>query len=144
MIKTQTGGGVVIGPNNMVLVVNQHGLAWSLPKGHIEREESAQEAAAREIEEESGITSLKLIKELGSYERYKISLTGGDDTSEKKHITMFLFTTEQTKLQPIDSDNPEAKWVEIKDVAKLLTHLKDKNFFVSIQEEVEKFILSLG
>ena len=48
-----------------VLVVNQRGTSWSLPKGHIDFGEDALTAAKREIYEEAGITDLKIIKELG-------------------------------------------------------------------------------
>lgn len=126
---TETAGGIVLNINGDVLVVNQHGRAWSLPKGHIEADEDKLEAAKREIHEESGISELQFIRRLGSYQRYKISGSGKDDTSEMKTITMFLFTTEQMELNPIDADNPEAKWVKREDVANLLTHKKDKEFF---------------
>jgi len=49
---------------------------------------------------------------------------------------MFLFKTNQSLLKPIDPENPEAKWINKNDVAKLLTHHKDKEFFVSIMEKI--------
>ncbi len=137
MKETQTGGGVVIGPAGKVLVVNQNGLSWSLPKGHIDPGEDAKKAAVREIKEESGISKLKFLKELGSYKRHKIGLDPNvDDKSELKNITMFLFITSETELAPEDPDNPEARWVDINDVAKLLTHPKDKAFFEDIKSEI--------
>lgn len=144
MKRTNTAGGVVIGPNNLVLVVNQHGRSWSLPKGHIESGESAEIAARREIEEESGVTELTLIGPLGSYQRHRIALDGGDDTSELKQITMNLYTTPQTDLKPIDPDNPEARWVKPKDVGTLLTHRHDKAFYESCLTKIERFISSRG
>jgi 8-oxo-dGTP pyrophosphatase MutT (NUDIX family) len=131
MIQTRSAGGVVIN-NGLVLVVSQHGRSWSLPKGHIEDGEDAVAAARREIYEETGITELKYIGELGTYRRYKIGADGSEDTSELKTITMFLFTTSQTALAPVDPENPEARWVAREDVAGLLTHIKDKEFFLSI------------
>ena len=131
--KTKSAGGVVLNKKGEVLVVNQRGVAWSLPKGHIDPGEDALTAAKREIHEESGITDLKLIKTLGKYKRYKISENGkGEDKSELKEIAMFLFKTNDKKLQPIDKDNPEARWVKIGKVAELLTHPKDKKFYLSI------------
>ncbi len=119
--------------NKRFLVISQHGTSWSLPKGHIERGEAALSAAKREIEEESGITELIFIKELGTYERFKIRKDGGgDDTSELKTIHMFLYTTSEINLKPIDPENPEAKWVDPQQVAGVLTHPKDKEFFLKI------------
>lgn len=142
MQQTQTGGGIVVNPSNQILVVSQHGTSWSLPKGHIDPGENAKQAAVREIKEESGITQLTLIKELGSYRRHRIGLHGGEDTSELKYITIYLYTTTETKLKPIDPENPEARWVEADSVAKLLTHPKDKAFYESVLPEVKMFITS--
>ena len=91
-----------------MLVVSQRGLSWSLPKGHIDPGEDAVTAAQRGIYEESGISDLHLIRKLGTYRRPKIGLSGADDPSELKRITMFLFTTKQEVLRPIDPHNPEA------------------------------------
>lgn len=135
--ETHAAGGVVLNAAGNVLVVNQRGNSWSLPKGHIEAGEDRLAAARREIEEESGITELTLIKELGSYQRYRIALDGGNDLSELKNIHMFLFTTTQEELKPIDPENPEAKWVEPSKVAELLTHPKDQEFFQSIIPVIE-------
>lgn len=116
-----------------VLVVSQRGTSWSLPKGHIDSGEEALDAARREIYEESGIRDLELIRELGSYERYKIGVNGEDDRSELKAITMFLFRTREKSLRPVDPDNPEARWVEKAEVARLLTHEKDREFFRQVK-----------
>ena len=135
--KTKSAGGVVLNKKGEVLVVNQRGNSWSLPKGHIDQGENALTAAKREIYEESGIKDLKLIKALGKYKRYKISENGkGEDKSELKEIAMFLFKTNDKKLRPIDKDNPEARWVAKKRVVELLTHPKDKKFFLSVIEKI--------
>jgi 8-oxo-dGTP pyrophosphatase MutT (NUDIX family) len=133
MRKTRSAGGVVINDEGEVLVVSQRGRSWSLPKGHIDPGEDALAAAKREIYEESGIRDLELIRELGTYERHKISWDGADDRSERKAITMFLFRTSETVLKPVDPDNPEARWVEKSKVAPLLTHEKDKEFFRRVE-----------
>jgi ADP-ribose pyrophosphatase YjhB (NUDIX family) len=133
MKRTRSAGGVVTNDEGKVLVVSQHGTSWSLPKGHIDAGENALAAAKREIYEESGIHDLELIRELGTYERHKIGVDGGEDRSELKAITMFLFRTREKSLEPVDPDNPEARWVEKSKVALLLTHQKDKEFFERVE-----------
>ena len=133
MRKTHSAGGVVTNREGEVLVVSQRGTSWSLPKGHIDPGESALVAAKREIYEESGIRDLEFVRELGSYERHKIGVNGGDDRSELKVITMFLFRTSEKALKPVDPDNPQAKWLEKSKVANLLTHRKDREFFHRIE-----------
>ncbi len=136
MKRTQTAGGVVLNKEGLVLVVSQNGNSWSLPKGHIDEGENKLQAAIREIYEESGISELELVKNLGSYERYRIGLDGGEDISELKQIYIFLFSTNQNVLKPIDPANPEAIWVKKENVADLLTHKKDKEFFLRIIDEI--------
>jgi len=127
--KTVSAGGVVVNKHGQVLVVNQRGNSWSLPKGHLDKGEDLLTAARREIYEESGVHRLRLIAELGSYQRARIGKRGGEDNSEKKTLHFFIFRTDQIKLAPVDKDNPEARWVNINKVAELLTHPKDRKFF---------------
>ena len=130
---TKSAGGIVINSDGQILVVNQHGTSWSLPKGHIEENEDILTAAKREIEEESGISELVLIKDLGSYTRYRIGPPGTpEDKTELKTIYLFLFTTSQTHLNPLDPHNPEARWVPIEAVSDLLSHPKDKEYFIQM------------
>ena len=132
MIHTESAGGVVVNTEGRVLVVSQYGTSWSLPKGHLEEGETPFEAALREIQEETGVTRLELVRPLGSYTRHRLGADGGEDRSELKTIHLFLFRTDVTELVPQDSDNPEARWVERESVAGLLTHAKDREFFASI------------
>lgn len=137
MKKTVVAGGVVVNTSGEICVVNQNGNSWSLPKGHVDSGETDLDAARREITEESGITDLKLIKPLPSYKRYRLAKDGGDDKTELKTIHMFLFTTDDIKLEPSDPSNPEAKWVSRTKVCDILTHPKDREFFEDILFELE-------
>jgi ADP-ribose pyrophosphatase YjhB (NUDIX family) len=137
-LHTESAGGVVVSDaSGRVLLVSQHGTSWSLPKGHIEAGEDALAAARREIYEESGVSQLELVRELGSYSRHRIGRDGGEDGSELKTIHLFLFRTGQTALAPLDADNPEALWVEPRRAAEMLTHPKDREYFLSILGSVE-------
>ena len=132
MIKTEKvicAGGIIINNNGKVVVVNQNHDSWSLPKGHVDDGETLLDAAIREIYEETGIQNPKLIKPVGSFGRYRIGLDGNDDLSHYKTIHIFLFESNQTKLKPIDKNNPEAKWLTYKEAEKILTHPNDKKFF---------------
>ena len=129
MKRTVSAGGIVVNPRGQILVVSQHGTSWSLPKGHVEEGEDLLAAARREIHEESGVSRLELVRALGSYERPSLSAAGGADPSEFKRIHLFLFTTDEEELCPVDPENPEARWVEPEDVAELLTHPADREFF---------------
>ncbi|MEE9408642.1 MAG: NUDIX domain-containing protein [Polaribacter sp.] len=56
-------GGLVLNPKKKVLFIYRNNV-WDLPKGRIEKDESIETAAIREVEEECGIFNLKIIKEL--------------------------------------------------------------------------------
>lgn len=139
--KTISAGGVVISPTGLVLIVSQHGTSWSLPKGHIEAGEDTLTAAKREVTEESGISDLQLVKKIGSYVRHRIGKDGSvDPVGEEKELHFFLFKTNQTDLQPIDPENPEARWVKPTEVTRYLTHPKDKEFFNNFLTQLTEFI----
>lgn len=140
---THSAGGVVISTQGKVLVVNQGGNSWSLPKGHIEKDENIEQAARREIFEEAGVETLVFMKEFPIYERFKIGPGGqGEDKSEQKFIHMSLFYTDQVQLQPRDINNPEAIWLEPEKVLEVLTHPKDQAFYASILPDIKTFIQS--
>lgn len=62
--QAPAAGGVVIIDNQFV-AIERNGIP-DLPKGHIEKGETPEVAALREVEEETGITNLEIIKELPS------------------------------------------------------------------------------
>lgn len=57
------GGGKVYNTKNEILFIYRND-KWDLPKGKAERKESIEETAIREVEEETGVTGLKIIKPL--------------------------------------------------------------------------------
>ena len=57
-------GGIVVADDRFVSIV-RHGIP-DLPKGHIEQGETPEVAAIREVEEETGIANLKIVKDLPS------------------------------------------------------------------------------
>jgi ADP-ribose pyrophosphatase YjhB (NUDIX family) len=140
MTNERSAGGVVLNKRGEVLVVNQDGSVWSLPKGHVNPGETDVQAAEREIKEESGISEVRYVKALGSYQRYQVGKGGiGEYTDRLKTIIIFLFTTDQSKLAPEDPRNPYALWVEPEKVAELLTIPKDKAFYASVCSEILKY-----
>src|ERR1035437_7141982 len=59
----EAAGGLVLNNKGKVLMIHRLGV-WDLPKGKIDKGETSRKAAVREIEEESGIGKLKIIKSL--------------------------------------------------------------------------------
>lgn len=138
MRKIHSAGGVIIGKDKRIIVVSQHNTSWSLPKGCTEEGETIIETTYREIHEETGLSKheLELIEELGTYSRYGIDKYGKEDKNVYKSITMFLLRTDREALKPIDAENPQALWIEADKIADLLTHPKDKEFFLGIMDKL--------
>lgn len=105
-------GGVVLrkeGTGIYVALVREEPYMESfLPKGKLEKKESSEEAARREIKEEAGISELKLIRFLNTCGRYDL---------RKKHwksIDYFLFETEQKEAIPADKNHKYSLlWADI-------------------------------
>ncbi|MFT7352970.1 MAG: 8-oxo-dGTP pyrophosphatase MutT (NUDIX family) [Flavobacterium sp.] len=58
-------GGLVLNPKKEVLFIYRNNI-WDLPKGWIEKDESIETAAIREVEEECGIFNLSILKKLST------------------------------------------------------------------------------
>ncbi|MCC8062332.1 MAG: NUDIX hydrolase [Rikenellaceae bacterium] len=69
----EAGGGLVVSPRGEVLMIFRNG-RWDLPKGKLEPGEEIAECAVREVEEECGISNLKLGKLLTrTYHLYELN-----------------------------------------------------------------------
>lgn len=65
----QGAGGVLLNSQGQVLLIRDRQGYWCFPKGHLDPEESPEQAALREVEEETGIKGV--IKERLSTTRYR-------------------------------------------------------------------------
>ena len=123
-MKSFSAGGIVFNKKGEVLLVVQRGPSISFPKGGINPGEEHEVAARREILEESGVSELKLVSDLGTYVRPNMFVP-----DEIKEIHMFLFTTDEFDLKPTDPHNPEAMWVSRDEVVGRLSSKIDGEFF---------------
>lgn len=57
----EAAGGLVFNDEHKLLAILRNGI-WDLPKGKVEKGESCEDAALREVEEECGLKKIKLIK----------------------------------------------------------------------------------
>lgn len=69
IVREPTAGGVIFRRNKNdeveILLIQDAKDRWTIPKGHIEDGETAQETAKREIGEEAGLTNVEVIGWLG-------------------------------------------------------------------------------
>lgn len=89
--RAQSAGGVVFrqddGQASILLLKHESG-RWMLPKGTIERGETPEEVALREVREETGISRVRVVADLGE-ERYHF-FWRAEDTFYDKTVRYFL------------------------------------------------------
>ena len=124
-MKDEVSAGGIVLCKGKVVVVSNRGRSWTFPKGHMKKGEDPLATAKREIYEETGLQDLSLLKDLGFYKRSRISRP-----DVKKKIHMFLFACKQEPLCPKDPLNPEARWLTPNKAIEILTHPKEKDFFL--------------
>lgn len=113
----EAAGGLVKNEKKEVLMIfrNNH---WDLPKGKIEKDESMENAALREVEEECGIRGLKLVKPLAAthhtYSLHKKNIF--------KRTHWFEMICENcNELRPQTSEGiTEARWVKQNELPSLI------------------------
>lgn len=131
-MKSYSAGGIVKNSNGRFLIVEQDPEIWSIPKGHIENNENKEQAARREILEETEIKNLKLIKYLGKVRRRAI-----DNPDDLKHIYVFLFETDDDLCES-ENNNIKVKWVTFNEMLRFISFKEDKKFFMEIKTEIQQ------
>ena len=118
-------GGIVVADGKFVSIV-RHGIP-DLPKGHIEPGETPEVAAIREVEEETGIASIKIVKDLPS--TWHCYLEHGQWTLKRTY--WYLMSTNETiQAKPQTEEGiTEIKLIGNEEVEDFL-----KNTFRSISE----------
>ena len=102
-------GGVVSNEKNEVLMIFRRN-SWDLPKGKIDDGELPEQAAVREVQEETGLNDVKL-GELMGYTYHTYDMKGKRILKKTWWYTM---STTETALTPQTSEDiEEAIWVDL-------------------------------
>lgn len=135
MIEVSAGGVVYKKKGNQYLwlVIKPAGKEeWRLPKGHIEKDEAEEDAALREVEEETGIRA-RIISRLGEIS-YFYTLFG---RHQFKRVTFFLMEViEEGKLES-DSEVEEILWLPFSEAYQRLTFKKEKEILARAAAQLQ-------
>ncbi|MFD4369297.1 NUDIX hydrolase [Rhodococcus sp. NPDC058521] len=96
-------------------------LLWSLPKGHIEKGESAEQTAMREVEEETGIQG-KVVASLGSIDYWFV--TEGRRVHKTVHHYLLRFLGGE--LSDEDVEVTEVAWVPLTELGSKLAYADER------------------
>jgi 8-oxo-dGTP diphosphatase len=114
-------GGLIEQDGEIAVVHRPHYDDWSLPKGKLEPGESFEEAALREVLEETGLTC-KLGSELPSIEYH-------DRKGRSKQVRYWRMTVESGEFTPNDEVDL-LRWMSPEAAAELLTYERDKELVI--------------
>jgi ADP-ribose pyrophosphatase YjhB (NUDIX family) len=107
-------------------------ILWSLPKGHIEEGETPEEAALREVAEETGINSV-IEKSLGVIDFW--FMAGGKRIHKTVHH--FLFRESGGLLAAQESEVDEVAWFPLDQIIEKLAYPDEKKLISRTNATVE-------
>ena len=145
-------GIVVLNKENKVFVAkridNQKNF-WQMPQGGVDKGENLYEAAIRELDEETSIKSVSLIKKIDGLLTYHLpdELLGiiwkGKFKGQEQQWYIMRFNGDEKEIN-IKTKHPEFlewKWVDIDEITKLVVTFK-LHVYEKIQKEVKKILVN--
>jgi 8-oxo-dGTP diphosphatase len=118
----RAAGGIVVRDGRVLLVHRPKYDDWSFPKGKLDEGESWEEAAVRELEEETGL-ACRVGEELG---RTHYLVLGGP-----KEVRYYRMECEGEPRAQNEVD--EIRWVPLAEAGELLTHARDRELLSSLR-----------
>ena len=129
-----SSGGIVYKDDQFLLVENSRMKNpeekwWGFPKGHLEEEESTEQAAVREVEEETGIKA-EIIQKIGQ-SKYNLTKNGENIF---KVVTIYLMRFISGDLTPQITEVSNVIWLPYEEALKKLSYPKDKDLLRKAKE----------
>jgi putative (di)nucleoside polyphosphate hydrolase len=145
-------GIIVLNHENNVFVgrrIDNPKNSWQMPQGGVDQNENFLQAAKRELEEETSIKSVKLIKELDGWFKYDLpnyllgKLWGGKYRGQKQKWFVMKFLGKNDEIN-IKTQNPEFfdwKWIELSKLPGIAVHFKS-DIYKKIKDELTSLNLN--
>lgn len=128
----QAAGGLVQNEKKEILMIFRRG-KWDLPKGKLDKGESLEDCAVREVEEETGLQNVQLISPLIiTYHTYH---EGARFMLKESHWYNMKVKGEQKLVPQTSEDIHEIKWVTAKAAEKLFPES-----YPSVTDVIREFI----
>ncbi len=115
MLRRENGvfSGLLIGRNTPRI--------WSLPKGHVEPDETIEQAAVREVREETAIQA-DIVAKLSDIRYWFYSR----DVKHSKIVHFFLMRYVAGKHKPQEGEVDETAWRNLDELAAVMTHRNER------------------
>ena len=108
---------------------------WQLPKGLVGRGESPEEAALREVREETGLTC-EIEAELERVEYWYFSKGGARRVRFHKHVHFYLMRHLSGDVSGHDHEVNEARWVELEEAESMLAFKGERGALAGAREMI--------
>lgn len=125
-------GGIVRNNNNEILFIFRRG-KWDLPKGKVEDNETIEEAAIREVEEETGLKSINIIRVLPN--TFHMYILNNQWVIKKTYWFEMTCKSEQNLIPQTIEEITEVKWFKNDELDEVLA-----NTYSSIRELIKKYL----
>jgi 8-oxo-dGTP pyrophosphatase MutT (NUDIX family) len=142
MRNEHSSGGAVIsfreGTAFVALIATRGRTRWGLPKGAVSEGETSEQAALREVNEETGLTA-NIVKPLDTIE-YFFRASG---TLIRKRVDFYLMMFTSGELTPQLSEVDDVEWVELSEAIQRASFDSEKKLLEMAQQEIDSMRASL-
>ncbi len=127
----ETSGGGVIVRNGKVVVLRKFRGDWVLPKGRLEKGETKEQAALREVKEEAGADA-SIVRYIG-YVKYWYRNFNGEKVQKTVHY--YYMKSDTQKLKPQKEEGfSDAVYMPFDKAIRLVRHNAEKNMIRKVKE----------
>jgi len=109
-VRYTAAGGVVVDRDRVLVLRRPSRNEVRLPKGHLEKGETAAQAALREVTEESGYADPQIVADLG-LQRVEFDYAGAHVVRDERYFCMSLPHPEDGDLRRVDRKRKEWQFV---------------------------------
>ena len=138
-------GIVLLNSNNQVFVgkrIDNPVNFWQMPQGGVDKNEDFFQAACRELKEETGVESVKLIKEIDNLLTYELpqNLLGKiwkgryRGQKQKWFIMKFIGNEDEINVKTKNAEFKEWKWIDINQLTNIVVSFKLEIYKIIVRE----------